>query len=262
MSITTEIQRLRTNVNKIRQDTSDILEAIANKGVTVPAGSSLDDCAGLVSQITGTGAVLPDINLINGSFKNFFPLDIHTSNPIFNNALVYNSGAAEYSLPYTVPITFSPTNDDDFEIVLKFMKPSSYTSNNRCLIGGSSYYKSISIELGSNVSNSFVWCGIPQNGTQWQNYLTIPSSSISLSANTWYFAKLTKVSDTITLSILNDSGTVLATVSGTGYNLYSGQCKLTLGNCNYASDLKWNGYIDFKESYIKLNDSVLWGVQP
>ena len=54
MSITTEIQRLRTNVNKIRQDTSDILDAIANKGVTVPAGSSLDDCAGLVSQITGT----------------------------------------------------------------------------------------------------------------------------------------------------------------------------------------------------------------
>lgn len=56
MSLTTEIQRLRTNINNVRQDTSDILEAIANKGVTVPAGSNLDDCAGLVSQISsGSG---------------------------------------------------------------------------------------------------------------------------------------------------------------------------------------------------------------
>jgi hypothetical protein len=54
MSLTTEIQRLRTNINNVRQDTSDILEAIANKGVTVPAGSNLDDCAGLVSQIHNT----------------------------------------------------------------------------------------------------------------------------------------------------------------------------------------------------------------
>ena len=54
MSITTEIQRLRTNVNNIRQNTSDILDAIANKGVAIPAGSTLDDCAGLISQIDGS----------------------------------------------------------------------------------------------------------------------------------------------------------------------------------------------------------------
>ena len=59
MSLTTEIQRLRTNINNVRQDTSDILEAIANKGVTVPAGSNLDDCAGLIADIPTGGGDFP-----------------------------------------------------------------------------------------------------------------------------------------------------------------------------------------------------------
>lgn len=58
MSITTEIRRLRTNVNNIRQNTSDILDAIANKGVTVPAGSTLDNCASLISSIPANGSTI------------------------------------------------------------------------------------------------------------------------------------------------------------------------------------------------------------
>ena len=51
MSIASEITRLQ-GVK------SDILQAIANKGVTVPAGSALDDCPALIASIP-TGGSLP-----------------------------------------------------------------------------------------------------------------------------------------------------------------------------------------------------------
>ena len=65
MSITTEIQRLHTNINSIRGNTGSILEAIANKGVTVPSGSKLDDCAGLIASITGGGGSFEADNIVN-----------------------------------------------------------------------------------------------------------------------------------------------------------------------------------------------------
>lgn len=46
MSIASEITRLQ-GVK------SDILQAISDKGVTVPAGSALDDCPGLIASISG-----------------------------------------------------------------------------------------------------------------------------------------------------------------------------------------------------------------
>lgn len=50
MSITSEISRIRQNV-------SGAMTAIANKGVTVPAGSTSDDLADLISEIeTGGGS--------------------------------------------------------------------------------------------------------------------------------------------------------------------------------------------------------------
>lgn len=52
MSIASEITRLR-GVK------SDILTAISNKGVTVPAGSALDDCPGLIASIP-SGSSIPD----------------------------------------------------------------------------------------------------------------------------------------------------------------------------------------------------------
>lgn len=48
MSIQSEITRIAGNV-------SDALDAIANKGVTVPVGSNSDDLATLIAQITGGG---------------------------------------------------------------------------------------------------------------------------------------------------------------------------------------------------------------
>lgn len=57
MSIASEITRLQ-GVK------SDILTAIGNKGVTVPAGSALDDCPDLIADITGS--VIVGSELIGG----------------------------------------------------------------------------------------------------------------------------------------------------------------------------------------------------
>lgn len=53
MSIASEITRLQ-GVK------SDILQAIADKGVTVPVGSMLDDCPALIASISGGGAIHQD----------------------------------------------------------------------------------------------------------------------------------------------------------------------------------------------------------
>lgn len=53
MSIASEITRLQ-GVK------SDILQAISDKGVTVPVGSALDDCPDLITSISGGGGFLPD----------------------------------------------------------------------------------------------------------------------------------------------------------------------------------------------------------
>ena len=50
MSIQSEITRISGNV-------SDAFTAITNKGVTVPAGSTSDDLADLIGQITGSGGI-------------------------------------------------------------------------------------------------------------------------------------------------------------------------------------------------------------
>lgn len=54
MSIASEITRLQ-GVK------SDILTAIADKGVTVPADSALDDCPGLIGDIEQGGGDIPTV---------------------------------------------------------------------------------------------------------------------------------------------------------------------------------------------------------
>ena len=50
MSISSEIARISGNVG-------DAFEAIEGKGVTVPSGSTSDDLADLISQISGGGSI-------------------------------------------------------------------------------------------------------------------------------------------------------------------------------------------------------------
>lgn len=64
MSIASEIARLR-GVK------SDILQAISDKGVTVPVGSALDDCPGLISSISGGGTATVSVKRIDSVRGNF-----------------------------------------------------------------------------------------------------------------------------------------------------------------------------------------------
>lgn len=121
MSITTEIQRLRTNVNNIRQNTSDILDAIANKGVEIPAGSTLDDCTGLISQI-GTGDENPDgskkclilANISNSNFLDIKNLTLFNNDKFIIKYRIYNYRGVFSIKNEDADTKFLAINDNNF----------------------------------------------------------------------------------------------------------------------------------------------------
>lgn len=96
MSIASEITRLQ-GVK------SDILQAITDNGVTVPAGSALDDCPGLISSISGGGGPYPKLyyrmSEANGGMGWTFGSNVcKTGNA---GEFGINTGLATYSLcPY------------------------------------------------------------------------------------------------------------------------------------------------------------------
>lgn len=49
---------IASEINRISQNVADSLTAVANKGVTVPSGSTSDDLPGLIAQITGGGGAI------------------------------------------------------------------------------------------------------------------------------------------------------------------------------------------------------------
>ena len=57
MSISSEISRIASNV-------SDALDAIADKGVTIPSGATSDNLATLIGQISAGGSGVEVIRLI------------------------------------------------------------------------------------------------------------------------------------------------------------------------------------------------------
>lgn len=100
MSIASEITRLQ-GVK------ADILTAIADKGVTVPVGSALDDCPGLIASITGGGGsvggitakmidsevgikVVDENGYVGATLTDYFP---HIGNTYYNNYAIVVEGA-------------------------------------------------------------------------------------------------------------------------------------------------------------------------
>lgn len=99
MSIASEITRLQ-GVK------SDILQAISDKGVVVPAGSALDDCPGLIASISGGGGavaittkmidsevgikVVDENGYVGATLTNYFP---HAGNTYYNNYAIVVDGA-------------------------------------------------------------------------------------------------------------------------------------------------------------------------
>ena len=99
MSIASEIARLR-GVK------ADILQAISDKGVTVPVGSALDDCPGLIASISGGGGavaittkmidsevgikVVDENGYVGATLTDYFP---HVGNTYYNNYAIVVEGA-------------------------------------------------------------------------------------------------------------------------------------------------------------------------
>ncbi len=161
MSIASEITRLQ-GVK------SDILQAISDKGVTVPAGSALDDCPGLISDISGGGAVAITTKMIdsevgikvvdeNGyvgaTLTNYFP---HVGNTYYNNYAIVVNGA-DFSQSGLGQVTFITPGSAD--------------------IGGRTY-RTVNIGgvtwLAENLDYKFSGCNIGGSGTP-----TTP--------NAWYY---------------------------------------------------------------------------
>lgn len=73
MSISSEIARISGNI-------SDSLTAVANKGVTVPSGSTSDDLPGLIAQISGGGtgavSVVDTLDSHGGTIRTITAVDI------------------------------------------------------------------------------------------------------------------------------------------------------------------------------------------
>lgn len=167
MSITSEMQRLRTNINNIRENTDSILEAIANKGVTVPSGSKLDDVPGLIASISGGGGggapylknimpttgvkVVDENGYIGGDFLGVY----YPNTNYYNNFAVVVPGA-DYSNMGLGSVTFVDTTVTIGGRVYRTVT-----------IGGATW-------LAENLDYKFSGCGIGGGGTP-----TTP--------NAWYY---------------------------------------------------------------------------
>ena len=121
MSIASEITRLQ-GVK------ADILTAIGNKGVTVPAGAGLDDVAGLIDDIqAGGGEPIPNPDIKTYLYHQFIP------------------GSFLYG-----PLNISVTNDDDIEFSFMLIddllaSDYSYGAEQCGLLGDNSNAKVLSI---------------------------------------------------------------------------------------------------------------------
>lgn len=99
MSIASEITRLQ-GVK------SDILTAIADKGVTVPADSMLDDCPDLIASISSGGGDLPE-GYKRAAFVEYFSA---STGVITTNLIKVNTDDI-ISFVLTTPIISNPNND-------------------------------------------------------------------------------------------------------------------------------------------------------
>ena len=166
MSIASEITRLQ-GVK------SDILRAISDKGVTVPVGSALDDCPGLIASISGGGggATLGDVHLqacvpVSGGIKvvdkngyiggNFYDAYYPQSYNFYNNFVIVDE-KADFSNTELGQVTLLTPGEDE--------------------IGGKTY-RTVTIGsqtwLAENLDFKFSGCNIGGSGT--------PSTP-----NAWYY---------------------------------------------------------------------------
>lgn len=96
MSISSEISRISSNV-------SDALDAIEDKGVTIPSGANSDDLATLIAQISGGGtpaiSVVDTTDTAGGTIRTITALDISdttcTAADVLNSKYFYTAAGVK-----------------------------------------------------------------------------------------------------------------------------------------------------------------------
>ena len=157
MSIQSEITRISGNV-------SDALEAIADKGVTVPSGSNSDDLADLISQISGGGGGTPVISVVDttdthgGTIRTITAVDISDTTAVASDvasgkyfytaagvktAGTGSGGGGGGLTQHEIHLEFTDSTDADIEVdydnsllgtIITAYAPSPWTYNNKTVV--------------------------------------------------------------------------------------------------------------------------------
>jgi len=147
-----------------------------------------------------------------------------------------------------------------FEIVVKFKQSDIST---RCKLFGTSSnsdHKMPAVQCNYNGNGYLGWAIPDSSGNSWQNETN--STAVSLSINTWYWAKLTCSSSfKYVLSYSTDGTNYTELLTYNGTQMYQNSSyNFCFGNDLYGSSscLPFLGEIDLNETYIKINDELWW----
>lgn len=217
MSIASEITRLQ-GVK------ADILTAIGNKGVTVPAGSALDDCPALIRQVAGVGGI------------------------------GHRTGTTHYGWFLTDGFNLSSANKIEENIVCK---ADSFNSGYQFQICGGQWYSGDSTFYGIAV---YIWADKieydDKNGTE--HYF----NDIPYSFTNWIRKNIVydKVARAIYLKIYYDDTLVLNEQLSIDLAQFSSSVHYHIGGNRLGDVTSFDGDINFSKSYIKLDDELVWGM--
>ena len=212
---------------------------------------------GTYSAPSGTDGYSPvSVNVPSGS--DLSKLALKTGgNVIFSQGQVngFTSSASIVKL-------LNPDNNSDsflnfsspFELNIRF-KVSAFLSRSQVLCGNTAnFYRQPSIEVGPSGN---LWCGISSDGSTWTYSLALDNS---VPTNTWCEANLKYDGSSATLK-LTIGETVLSTDVSVS-SVYNATSSYGLGGiANSSSHYATNVTIDLARTYIKINNSLVWGVE-
>ena len=141
-----------------------------------------------------------------------------------------------------------------FEINIRF-KVSSYLQRSQVLCGNTAnFYRQPSIEVGAAGN---LWCGISSNGSSWTYSLSLDGS---VPTNTWCEVNLKYDGSLATLK--RTIGETVASTDISVSSVYNTISSYELGGiANSGNHCATNVTIDLTKTYIKINNSLVWGVQ-
>lgn len=161
---------------------------------------------------------------------------------------------------YVIPTTsttkysFNP-GTNTWEICIKVRYESDY-SGGRCILGNTDRTQGTpTIEI---QEDGYIWFGISTTGNTWEHGQK--STKRLVSPNQWYYIKLNFTGTQYILTTSIDGVTIenQMTISTSDVTFIQGQ--MIFGNMCTVSNIYFrNGEIDFKETYIKISDEIVWG---